>query len=211
MSTPGRTPPPALSPGTESKFGAVDQMRLDQIRSCIVTAISVGVPVYNRGDPQGCYDVYAKAARECLEFSSTPALYDQTPTIRRALSGAIEDAQGQSEPAQQAWTMRRALDTVLIEVDGAEGGAKPTGGQPAVPTPTQSVDFTDASVAPAWAAIDDRIMGGSSRSRVVHYPARQMSEAEEIVAAFSDEGRHLCRKQAGWLSLRPARAPEAYL
>ena len=164
-------------------------MRLDQIRSCIVAAISVGVPVYNRGDPQGCYDVYAKAARECLECARSPALYDQTPTIRSALSGAIEDAQGQSEPAQQAWTMRRALDTVLIEVDGAEGGAQATGGaQPVVQTPTQSVDFTDASVAPAWAAVDDRIMGGSSRSRVVHYPAKQRSEAEEIVAVLSDEG-----------------------
>ena len=57
-----------------------------------------------------------------------------------------------------------------------------------VQTPTQSVDFTDASVAPAWAAVDDRIMGGSSRSRVVHYPAKQRSEAEEIVAVLSDEG-----------------------
>ena len=152
-----------------------------------------------------------QAARECLEFSSTPALYDQTPTIRSALSGAIEDAQGQSEPAQQAWTMRRALDTVLIEVDGAEGGAQPTGGaQPAVPTPTQSVDFTDASVAPAWAAVDDRIMGGSSRSRVVHYPAKQRSEAEEIVAAFSEEGEFRVRVRVRvwvwvWLRVRARR------
>ena len=142
-------------------------MRLEQIRSCILTAISVGVPVYNRGDTQGCYDVYAKAAQECLAFSSTPALSDQTPTIRRALSGAIAEAQGQSgEPAQQAWTMRRALDTVLIEVEGAESGPASTNAQQ--PAAAQSVDFTDASVAAAWDAVDDRIMGGTSRSRVVY-------------------------------------------
>jgi len=166
-------------------------MRLDQIRSCIVTAISVGVPVYNRGDPQGCYDVYAKAAQECLALSSTPALYDEMPTIRSALSGAIEDAQGQSEPTQQAWTMRRALDTVLIEVGGAESRPASTSAQPAAPT--QSVDFTDSSVAAAWAAVDDRIMGGSSRSRVVY---------SEGVTAF--EGT-LVQAGGGFASVRYSR------
>jgi NADH dehydrogenase [ubiquinone] 1 alpha subcomplex assembly factor 1 len=142
-------------------------MKLAQIRSCIITAISVGVPVYNRGDPQGCYNVYAKAAQECLLISSTP-------TIRTVLSGAIEVCETQNEPTQQAWTMRRALDTVLSEVEVADGGGATPGtrepannAQPAV-APSQSVDFTDASVAGAWTAVDDRIMGGSSRSRVVY-------------------------------------------
>jgi NADH dehydrogenase [ubiquinone] 1 alpha subcomplex assembly factor 1 len=139
-------------------------MKLAQIRSCIITALSVGVPVYNRGDPQGCYDVYAKAAQECLLISSTP-------TIHTALSGAIKECESQTEPTQQAWTMRRALDMVLAEVEASDSGgtsARPAkSAQPAV-IPCQGVDFTDASVAGAWTAVDDRIMGGSSRSRVVY-------------------------------------------
>ena len=138
-------------------------MKLAQIRSCIITALSVGVPVYNRGDPQGCYDVYAKAAQDCLQISSDPS-------IRTVLSRSIEECASQKEPTQQAWTMRRALDTVLAEVDAADinsgSGIREPMAQPAV-LPARSVDFTDASVAEAFSAVDDRIMGGSSRSRVV--------------------------------------------
>ena len=53
-------------------------MRLDQIRSCIVAAISVGVPVYNQGDPQGCYDVYAKAAHSADTYVPGPPYCTRT-------------------------------------------------------------------------------------------------------------------------------------
>jgi hypothetical protein len=36
---------------------------------------------------------------------------------------------------------------------------------------TPLFDFTDPSVANAWRAIDDRVMGGISRSRLRHDPA----------------------------------------
>jgi len=44
------------------------------------------------------------------------------------------------------------------------------------------MDFTDPSVADDWKAVDDRIMGGSSRSRVVHADGVTSVEGELVVA-----------------------------
>jgi|EP00900_Chrysochromulina_parva_P013254 hypothetical protein len=141
-------------------------MKLQSIRGCIVAALSVGVPLYNRGDPQGCFEAYAKAASECLAYSSAPALKESTSRIQATLSRALDLTSAQSSAEERAWTMRRALDTVLEEIAATES-PRPTSSanQPQVqPWP---LDFTRQDAADAWMAVDDRIMGGSSRSRVV--------------------------------------------
>ena len=167
-------------------------MKLQSIRGCIVAALSVGVPLYNRGDPQGCFEAYAKAASECLAYSSAPALKESTSRIQATLSRALDLTSAQSSAEERAWTMRRALDTVLEEIAATES-PRPTSSanQPQVqPWP---LDFTRQDAADAWMAVDDRIMGGSSRSRVVF---------DKGVSVFEGE---LIEQGGGFASVRCAR------
>ena len=116
-----------------------------RVSQAVTSALSLGVPLFNGGDAAGCYEVYADAARSILPQVS--------PAVRAALSGALTDCESQSQPADRAWTMRRALD-YSMEADS----------RGAAPWP---IDFSDPSVAADFAAVDDRIMGGSSQSRVI--------------------------------------------
>ena len=136
-------------PGTVGTKG--DLMKLQSIRGCIVAALSVGVPLYNRGDPQGCFEAYAKAASECLAYSSTPALKESTSRIQATLSRALDLTSAQNSAEERAWTMRRALDTVLEEVAATESPRPTSANQPqTLQVQPWPLDFTRQDAADAW-------------------------------------------------------------
>ena len=74
----------------------------------IQLAIQRGVPLFNAGQPSACAAIYEVAAESLLK-SNTDALSDKDrSTLRNALRSMRQD-QG---PSEQAWTLRRALDSV---------------------------------------------------------------------------------------------------
>lgn len=70
-------------------------------------AIKVGVPVYNSGDHEGCYLIYAETARRLVGTAGECKLLDQT--LGRALAQAEQDRTA----SEKAWTMRHAFDRIL--------------------------------------------------------------------------------------------------
>jgi hypothetical protein len=77
-------------------------------RAVIELAIERGVPLFNAEQHAACAAVY-EVAVESLVKSHAEALADKD---RAALQAALNKMRGESDPRQQAWTLRRALDTV---------------------------------------------------------------------------------------------------
>jgi serine protease Do len=78
----------------------------------ISEAIEEGAPVYNRGDTQGCYEIYSEAALDLND-----SLSDDCMGGREALLDGLERARGIADPADKAWAMRDSFDG-LIDVIG---------------------------------------------------------------------------------------------
>ena len=120
-------------------------MRVQQL---VLRALSVAVPVSN--DAQACFDIYADAARRILQEQPEPP-------VAVILQDALRDAAQTADAVQRAWQMRRSLDTLVNDASGFTFfgvGALP-------------LDFSDPIMAGAFTAVDDRIMGGASVSRVI--------------------------------------------
>jgi len=122
--------------------------RVQQLAMAALTAANIGS---QPADPQRSFDVYAEAAQQIL-------LERPAPPLAEMVQLGVRHAARQPDPSQQAWQLRRTLGAVLNEAAGKTFFEE--GGLP--------VDFSDPNSATAWAAVDDRIMGGSSVSRVVH-------------------------------------------
>ena len=81
------------------------------VLAVLEAAIAVGVPAFNRGDAAGCRDAYASALRAAL------ALDGLTPGERSLADDALGAAAEQA-PAAAAWTLRHAMDSVLVSGPG---------------------------------------------------------------------------------------------
>src|SRR5215471_17827495 len=85
----------------------------------IEDAIKVGAPLYNKGDAQGCYDLYEKTSLRLVNALKA------CPGVREALLAGVSAANRATDPRDKAWAVRHAFDRVLGAVTSAlEEGAK---------------------------------------------------------------------------------------
>ena len=158
--------------------------RYMQPTEMITAALAVGVPLFNSGDAGGCAAVYANCAASLLDEAGLPH------TARERLARGLDQASDSVDARMRAWAMRHALDDVLTKLrgGGAEGQQQPQG--------EAVLDFADGAL--QWAVVDDRVMGGSSRSRM---------SVTKGVASFEGE---LVTAGGGFASVRVA-PPRAQL
>lgn len=121
-------------------------MRAQQL---VMQALSGAVPLLDRGDAMACCEVYKDAAAKILAERPDPPLRDM-------LEAALRDAGGTTDAAQRAWQLRQTLFAVVNDESGSTFF-----GEGSLP-----LDFADPRVAAGFVAVDDRIMGGASTSRV---------------------------------------------
>lgn len=102
--------------------------------------------------------VYRTVASQLCSDAMVP------PECCARLQQAMDAAIGQ-EPLSKAWTMRHALDAVLAVLQ--EGGVRrvPESDGRLSSSTIPVLDFGDDRV--SWSSVDDRVMGGSSCSRMV--------------------------------------------
>lgn len=79
------------------------------VTAVLQQAIQEGVPLFNRGEPERCYDIYRTALTGILMLASDQISPDQRSLIQRAL----RQAQGMSSPNDQAWALRTAMDAIM--------------------------------------------------------------------------------------------------
>jgi hypothetical protein len=84
-----------------------DVQALDEM---IGEAISVGVDVYNEGNPMGCFRIYEGAGYKILN-----KLGNQSQAIRSTLEKSLNSINETMPVDAKAWIMRAALDTLLGE------------------------------------------------------------------------------------------------
>ncbi len=86
---------------------------LNELRSLLARAISIGAPAFNMGDHRGCYEVYACTARLLANSAAVPDAQKQL--IRDALSRASVVP----SVTRQAWILREVFDAILGSPDPA--------------------------------------------------------------------------------------------
>jgi len=103
--------------------------RLSEIRAMIEDAIKIGAPLYNDGNHEACYRVYAATA---LDVNRKLA---HCPGPKRVLLEGVERAEGITPWADKAWAMRDAFDGLLevINRSASSGKAAAASGSGTVP------------------------------------------------------------------------------
>jgi hypothetical protein len=81
---------------------------MNAVKAHLHSAIQIGAPTYNEGRYEDCFRIYKNAAEAAMSASGGHA------ALVSRLQAAVMDASRQKDPSQQAWTMRRAMDDVLV-------------------------------------------------------------------------------------------------
>ena len=84
---------------------------LEKVLETIAGAIEVGAPAYNRGDVEGCYDTYARAAVDLITER------DDCPGVQQALRAGLDRAAAIEDPDGQAWAMRDCFDGLVKVIE----------------------------------------------------------------------------------------------
>ena len=106
----------------ELDIGLLEGCSVDEVKATvtgIADAIKVGVPLYNKGDAQGCFDQYQKTSLKLVgELKGCPR-------VRETLLAGLSQANRAASPEDKAWAVRHAFDRVMnafnAAVDKVEG------------------------------------------------------------------------------------------
>jgi hypothetical protein len=89
---------------------AASRFRERQARAILSQAIRTGVPIYNDGDYRDCYRIYEGALRSVLPLIDSREIRDD-------IRSSLRRAHRQSSASDRAWTLRRAIDRTLNDLD----------------------------------------------------------------------------------------------
>ena len=156
-------------------------------------AISQGAPLFNSGDALGCLETYQTCAASLVSAPQVPQ-----GVASRLQQGLAASARG-GDPADRAWTMRHALDDVILMLRGGGAESSAGGASPVV------ISFADRSL--RWSTVDDRVMGGSSQSHMAVDPTGGGAVFEgELVTAGGGFASVRCVPNRPMPALKGARA-----
>ncbi len=108
---PPARPKPVLAPAALAGCAAADQAA---VASTIRDAIAIGAPLYDDGNPEACYRIYAGAVADIDR--QAPGC----PAARALLDQSVRDAERQPEAAGKAWVIRDAFDAVTGAITAAK-------------------------------------------------------------------------------------------
>ncbi len=106
---------PHHPPSTLSHCGDAQQKR---IQATLEGAVDAGAPLYNKGNFEACYRIYAGAALELGRPGSAGCA-----GVKSALGVGLRNAQAVESYVDKAWKMRDAFDGVLELLSRAQSGA----------------------------------------------------------------------------------------
>ena len=162
--------------------------QMDEARSLISNAISIGAPAYNSGDIPECARVYKETAQTIVKL------------IPQNLQGGLEEAisTNHQDANEEAWAFRRQFDSIIEyqipfmpekKTTGGEGEGQ-NDGDCEGNTMKYSLDkFTDTMVPPEPLVVNDNVMGG-------------MSQGQWLIDSKSFRGNTSLANNGGFSSLR---------
>jgi serine protease Do len=84
---------------------------IEEVAIAIMQAIQLGAPTYNRGDPAGCYRLYARTAERLLQERH------DCPGVQSALRQGLERCTQGGDADERAWALRDTFDGLLHVID----------------------------------------------------------------------------------------------
>jgi hypothetical protein len=96
-----------------SLLASCDPADVQQVAKTITDAISIGAPLFNQGDHEGCFKVYEKTALELV------AKLDGCPGLEDTLLAGLSTASREQTFTAKAWAMRHAFDRILNAINAA--------------------------------------------------------------------------------------------
>lgn len=113
------TPParvkPVLPPDALAGCTSAD---LDAITGAIRSALTIGAPLYDSGNPDATFRIYAAAVAEIDRKAPT------CPAVRTLLDQSLHQTDTQQADTTKAWTLRDAFDAVTNAIHNAPKAAK---------------------------------------------------------------------------------------
>jgi hemoglobin len=103
-----------------------------RIHAALADAINQGAPVFNAGNPDGCYYLYQGA------LTAVTPLLDHRPALQQSVTAKVQQAKALRTASDRAFALRSAIDEVraTIEKDVPQLAARTLwdrlGGEPAV-------------------------------------------------------------------------------
>lgn len=189
----GRRVGGSISAGRVGPIGWQQPIMVADALNAIHGAIAQGVPLFNRGDALGCLETYQTCAASLVSAPQVPQ-----GVANRLQQGLAASARG-GDPADRAWTMRHALDDVILMLRGGGAESSAGGASPVV------ISFADRSL--RWSTVDDRVMGGSSQSHMAVDPTGGGAVFEgELVTAGGGFASVRCVPNRPMPALKGARA-----
>jgi len=147
---------PPAAPATTIKTPTDVQNRL-------IEAISVGAPLFNAGDQQGCWRVYAQAALDIV-LAEAPGTDDLIDALRKALPQSVDYS-------QKSWALREAFDDVKATTDAsiARSAARTSSSSSMSMSSMSSSGAIGKAIdvlSAMWETVNDTVMGGISQSTI---------------------------------------------
>jgi len=96
---------------TQEIFAGCDDAAIERIADAIGGAIENGAPLYNEGNIEACYRIYAGAIRDIAR--KMPAC----PAVKQALQDGLAGAEGRGGWKEKAWALRDAFDGMLDAIE----------------------------------------------------------------------------------------------
>lgn len=118
------------------------------------SAINRGAPLYNAGQEKACAAIYETAIQAVLDFPN-----DLSKEGRRVLRRSLAQIEDEADGAQQAWILRRAMDTVVTEFVGR---LRDHASAEVTPSTEERGIYSFDKPTPRWKSVNDDVMGGIS-------------------------------------------------
>jgi hypothetical protein len=99
------------SPSADNPIARCPELPL--VLDRLTAAVRTGVPLFNKGDHEGCRRVYAAAARALSDQVIPP---HRCPVIRQTLSIAMAESGAAATADEAAWALRRGFDRIAGSV-----------------------------------------------------------------------------------------------
>jgi hypothetical protein len=104
------------SPGASNPIARCPELPL--VLERLAGAINLGAPLFNKGDHDGCRQLYEKTARDLLG-PVIPA--GRCPVVRKELEGALTEAAQSNTVGDAAWALRRGFDRITGSLRPGDG------------------------------------------------------------------------------------------
>ena len=85
----------------------------DEVKEFLIFAINQGAPLFNGGDPYGCYRIYDFAAKRIIWVSEHCPDRPELAQAGKTLQMALKRAEAARPAREKAWVLRQAIDTIL--------------------------------------------------------------------------------------------------